>query len=148
MSSIAMDVFAMPELTPQGGKYDCIISAVDLRSGYIVAVPGKKSKKEDTKDKHEEGVPANTVAQAMIRHWLTLPGICSDWGIQFMGSRFKSICKHMGIQHAKTVAYHSQSNGCTEVAGRQMFKMSRQLHIEECRVELVSLSLEGFTSLP
>ena len=29
MRFIAMDVFAMPEVTVEGGKYDCIISAVD-----------------------------------------------------------------------------------------------------------------------
>ena len=41
------------------------------------------------------------------------------------------MCKHMGIQHAKTVAYHSRSNGRAEVAGRQMFEKFRQLHIDE-----------------
>ena len=39
--------------------------------------------------------------------------------------------KHMGILHAKTVAYHSRSNGGAEVAGRQMFERFRQLHIDE-----------------
>ena len=29
MRSITMDVFAMPEVTVEGEKYDCIISAVD-----------------------------------------------------------------------------------------------------------------------
>ena len=135
MRSIAMDVVAMPEVTVEGEKYDCIISAVDRHSGYIVAVPGKKSKKKDKKDKHGVGLQAKTVAQAMIWHWLTIfdvPAvICSDRGSQFVGSRFKSMCKHMGIRHAKTVAYHSRSNGRAEVAGRQMFEKFCQLHIEE-----------------
>ena len=48
-----------------------------------------------------------------------------------MGSWFKSMCKHMGIRHAKTVAYHSRSNGRPEVAGRRMFETFGQLHIEE-----------------
>ena len=100
MRSIAMDVFAVPEVRVEGGKYDCIISAVDRHSGYIVAVPGKKSKKRDKKDKHGVGVQAKTVAQAMIRHWLTIfdvpDVICSDRGIQFVGSGFKSMCKHRG----------------------------------------------------
>ena len=104
MRSIAKDVFAMPELTVEAEKYDCIISAV--------ADPGKKSKKKDKKDKLRVGVQAKTVAQAMIRHWLTIPDvsavICSDRGSQFVGSWFKSMCKHMGIRHAKTVAYHSR----------------------------------------
>ena len=135
MRSVAMDVFAMPAVTVEGEKYDCIISAVDRHSGYIVAVRGKKSKEKDKKDKHGVGLQAKTVIQAMIRHWLTIfdvPAvICSDRGREFVGSWFQSMCKHMGIRHAKTVADHSRSNGCAEVAGRQMFERFRQLHIEE-----------------
>ena len=48
-----------------------------------------------------------------------------------MGSWFKSMCKHMGIRHAKTVAHHSRSNCRAEVAGRQMFQRLRQLQIKE-----------------
>ena len=135
MRSVAMDVFAMPEVTVEGETYDCVILAVDRHSGYIVAVPGKKSKKKDKKDKHGVGLQAKTVANAMIRHWLTIfdvPAvICSDQGSQFVGTWFKTMCKHMGIRHAKTVAYHSRSNGRAEVAGRQMFEKFRQLHIDE-----------------
>ena len=135
MRSVAMDVFAMPEVTVEGETYDCVILAVDRHSGYIVAVPGKKSKKKDKKDKHGVGLQAKTVANAMIRHWLTIfdvPAvICSDRGSQFVGTWFKTMCKHMGIRHAKTVAYHSRSNGQAEVAGRQMFEKFRQLHIDE-----------------
>ena len=108
---------------------------MDRHSGYIVAVPGKKSKKKDKKDKHGVGLQAKTVANAMIRHWLTIfdvPAvICSDRGSQFVGTWFKTMCKHMGIRHAKTVAYHSRSNGRAEVPGRQMFEKFRQLHIDE-----------------
>ena len=125
MRSVAMDVFARPEVTVEGETYDCVILAVDRHSGYIVAVPGKKSKKKDKKDKHGVGLQAKTVANAMIRHWLTIfdvPAvICSDRGSQFVGIWFKTMCKHMVIRHAKTVAYHSQSNGRAEVAGQQMF---------------------------
>ena len=135
MRSVAMDVFAMPEVTVEGETYDCVILAVDRHSGYIVAVPGKKSKKKDKKDKHGVGLQAKTVANAMIRHWLTIfdvPAvICSDQGSQFVGTWFKTMCKHMGIWHAKTVAYHSRSNGWAEVAGRPMFEKFRQLHINE-----------------
>ena len=68
MRSVATDVFAMPEVTVEGETYDCVILAVDRHSGYIVAVPGKKSKKKDKKDKHGVGLQAKTVANAMIRH--------------------------------------------------------------------------------
>ena len=129
MRSVAMDVFAMPEVTVEGETYDCVILAVDRHSGYMVAVPGKKSKKKDKKDKHGVGLQAKTVANAMIRHWLTIfdvPAvICSDRGSQFVGTWFKTMCKHMGIRHAKTVAYHSRSNGRAEV------EKFRQLHIDE-----------------
>ena len=135
MRSVAMDVFAMPEVTVEGETYDCVILAVDRHSGYVVAVPGKKSKKKDKKDKYGVGLQAKTVANAMIRHWLTIfdvPAVmCSDRGSQFVGTWFKTMCKHMGIRHAKTVAYHSRSNGRAEVAGRQMFEKFRQLHINE-----------------
>ena len=135
MRSTAMDVFAMPEVTIEGEKYDCIISAVDQHSGYIVAVPGKKSKRKDKKDKHRVGLQAKTVAQAMIWHWLTIfaaPAvICNDRWSQFVGSWFKRICKHMDIRHAKTMAYHGRSDSRAEVAGRQTFGTFRQLHIKE-----------------
>ena len=135
MPSVAMDVFAMPEVTVEGETYDCVILAVDRHSGYILAVPGKKSKKKDKKDNHGVGLQAKTVANAMIRDWLTIfhvPAvICGDRGSQFVGTWFKTMCKHMGIRHAKTVAYHSWSNGWAEVAGRQMFERFRQLHIDE-----------------
>ena len=115
MRSVAMDVFAMPEVTVDGQTYDCVILAVDRHSGYIVAVPGKKSKRKDKKDKHGVGVQAKTVANAMIWHWLTIfdvPAvICSDRGSQFVGTWFKTMCKHMGIRHAKTVAYHRWPGG-------------------------------------
>ena len=65
MRSVAMDVFAMPEVTVEGETYDCVILAVDRQSGYIVAVPGKKSKKKDKKDKRGVGLQAKTVANAI-----------------------------------------------------------------------------------
>ena len=47
------------------------------------------------------GLQAKTVANAMIRHWLTIfdvPAvICSHRGSQFVGTWFKTMCKHMGI---------------------------------------------------
>ena len=90
-----------------------------------MAVLEKKSKKKDKQGKHGLGLEAKTVAQAMLRHWLTIfvPGvICSLPGSWFVGSWFKSMCKHVGIRHAKTMAYHSRAKGHTEVAGREMLK--------------------------
>ena len=113
----------------------CVILAVDRHSGYVVAVPGKKYKEKDKRDKHGVGLQAKTMAQAMMRHWLTVfdvPAvICSDRGTQFVDAWFRTMCKYMGVRHAKTVAYHCRSNGRVEVAGRQLFEEFRQLHIEE-----------------
>ena len=71
----------------------------------------------------------------MMRHWLKVfdvPGvICSDRGTQFVGAWFRTMCKYMGVRHAKTVAYHSCSNGRAEEAGRQSFEKLQQLHIGE-----------------
>ena len=135
MRSISMDVFAMPEVTVEGEVFDCVILAVDRHSGYMVAVPGKKPKKKDKRAKSGVGLQAKTVAQAMIRHWLTVfdvPAvICSDRGMQFVGAWFCMMCKYMSVRDAKTVAYHSRSNGRAEPAGRKLFKKFRQLHIEE-----------------
>ena len=95
MRSVAMDVFAMPEVTVEGETQDCVILAVDRHSGYIVAVLGKKSKKKHKKDKHGVGLQAKTVANAMVRYWLTIfhvPAvICSDRGSQFVGTWFKTM---------------------------------------------------------
>ena len=138
MRSVSMDVFAMLEVTVEGEVFDCVILAVDRHSRYVVAVPGKKSKKKDKRDKHGVGLQVKTVAQAMIRHWLTVfdvPAvICSDRGTQFVGAWFCTMCKYMGVRHAKTVAYHSRSKGRADVAGKRLFEKFRQLHIEEpCR---------------
>ena len=39
------------------------------------------------------------------------------------------MCSLMGIRHAKSVAYLSQSNGRAEVAERQLFEKLRKIHI-------------------
>ena len=128
MRSISMDVFAMPEVTVEGEVCDCVILGVDRHSGYIVAVPSKKFKKKDKRDKHRVGLQAKTVAQAMIRHWLTVvdvPAVIrSDRGTQLVGAWFRTMCKYMGVRHAETVAYHSRPNGRAEVAGKHCSKNS------------------------
>ena len=130
-----MDVFAMLEVTVEGEVFDSVSSAVDRYSGYIVAVQGKKSEKKDERDKHGVWLQAKTVAQAMIRHWLTVfdvPAVmCSGRDKQFGGAWLRTMCKYMGVRHAKTVAYQGCSNRRAEVAGRQLFEKFRLLHIEE-----------------
>ena len=155
MRSISIDVFAMPQLTVDGEVFDCVILAVDRHSGYIVAVPGTKSKKKDKRDKHGVGLQAKTVAQARIRHRLTVfdvPAlICSDRGTQFVGAWFRTMCKYMGVRHAKTSAYHRRSNGKAEVAGRQLFEKFWQLHIDEAGrswYHSISRNQQAYNDLP
>ena len=130
MRSSSMDLFAMQEVTVESEVFDCVILAVDRHSGYIVVVPGKKSKNKDKRDKHGMGLQASTMAQAMIRHWLSVfnvPAVIrSERGTQFVAAWFCTMCKYMGVRHAKTVAYDSRSNRRPEVAGRQCFQKFRQ----------------------
>ena len=90
---------------------------------------------KEKRDKHGVGLQAKTVAQEMIRLWLTVfdvPAvICSDRGRQFVGAWFRRMCKYMGVRHAKTVASHRRSNGKAQVAGRQSFEKFRDLHVDE-----------------
>ena len=121
-----MDVFSMPEVHIGKETFDCVVLCVDRHSGYVVAVPPRK-----------KGLLAKEVAVMMIRHWLTVldipRSICSDRGPQFTGGWFKAMCSLMGIRHAKSVAYLSRSNGCAEVAGRQLFEKLRKIHITNPR---------------
>ena len=91
----------------EGEVFDCVISAVNGHSGYIVVVPGNKSRKKDKKDNHGVGLQAKTVARATIRLWLTVfdvPAVIgSNRGTQFVGAWCRTMCKYMGVRHAKTV---------------------------------------------
>ena len=92
MKLISMDVFPMPEVTVKGKFSDCAILAVDCHSGYIVALPGTKTKKKDKRDEHGLELQAMTVAQAMIRHGLKVfdvPAvICINRGTQLVAHGF------------------------------------------------------------
>ena len=126
MKSVAMNVFPMPEVRIGKETFDCVVLCVDRHSGYVVAVPARK-----------KGLLAKEVVVMMIRHWLTVFGIprtlCSDGGPKYTGGWFKAMCSLMGIRHAKSVAYLSQSNGRAEVAGRQLFEKLRKIHLANSR---------------
>ena len=126
MQSVAMDVFSMSEVHIGKATFDCVVLCVDRHSGYVVAVPARK-----------RGLLAKEVAVMIICHWLTVfdipRTICSDRGPQFTGGWFKAMCSLMGIHHARSVAYLSQSNGRAEVAGRQLFEKLRKIHITNPR---------------
>ena len=120
-----MDVFSMPEVHIGKEIFDCVVLCVNRHGGYVGAVPARK-----------KGLLAKEVAIMMIRHWQTVFGIphtiCSDRGPHLTGGWFKAMCSLMGMCHAKSVAYLSQSNGRAEVAGRQLFEKLRKNHLSEC----------------
>ena len=126
MRKISMDDFTMPEVTGEGEVFDRLIFADNRHSGYIVAVLDVESKKKDKRDKHGVGLRAKGVAQAMMRHCLTVfdvPAVrCSDRGTQFVCAWFRTMCKYMPVRHAKMGLYHSRSSGRAESAGRQLLK--------------------------
>ena len=96
---------------------------MDRQSGYLVAVSAK-----------DEGLTAKVVARQMISHWLTVfstpKAISIDNGSHFTGAWFLTMCRLMGVHHARTVAYHSKSNGRAEVAGCELFEELKKLHLE------------------
>ena len=73
----------------------------------------------------------------MIRHWLTVFGvcctICSNRGPQFTCGWFRVMCSLMGIRHAKSATYLSWSNGRAEVAGRQLSEKLRKIYLTNKR---------------
>ena len=53
-----------------------------------------------------------------------------DKGSHFTRLWFRIVCQVIGLRHASTVAYKGPSDGCAEVAGRQLFKQSKKLRVE------------------
>ena len=100
-----------------------VILCVDCHSGYLVAVPAK-----------DKGLTAEAVTSQMIRYWLTVfstpKAIYSDNGSHSTGACFRTMCRLMGVRHARTMASHSRSNGRAEVAGRQLLDELKKLHLE------------------
>ena len=123
MESVAIDKFAMPPIQHGKEVYDCVTLCVDRPSGYLVAVPAR-----------DKGLTAEAVARQMISHWLTVfttpKAIYIDNGSHFTGAWVRTMRRLMCVRHARTVAYHSLSNGRAEVAGRQLFEQLKKLHME------------------
>ena len=144
MESVAIDKFAMPPVRQSKGVYDCVVLCVDRHSGYLVAVPA-----------NDKGLTAEAVPRQMISQWLTVFGtpkaINGANGSHFIGARFRSMCRLMAVRHARTVAYHSQSNCRAEVAGRQLFEKLRKLHLERPGhnwLTSMSRAIQAYHNLP
>ena len=124
MTSVAIDIFRMPEFESNGEKYNCFACCVDRLSGWMVCTPH-----------HLRGLKASDVAKAMFNAWWSPHGVpsvlVSDRGAHFAGAWWRAMCSHFGIRHGYAIAYHHASNGRAEVAGAQIQKILRKLHASE-----------------
>ena len=118
LTSVAIDLFVMPEVLHEGRALNCFVGCVDRHSGWIVASP-----------QHTKGLTAQKVAIDMYqRHWLIhgIPSVVtSDRGPHFVGAWWKTMCRRHGVQIAYGQAYHHNANGRAEVAGQQLMKVLR-----------------------
>ena len=124
MTSVALDVFAMPNVKWQGIMYDQILLCVDRLSGWVIARPCQKL-----------GLTAEKAAHLILENgWETfgIPSIItSDRGAQFVGQWWKTMCARLGIRQAYSQAYRPQANGRAEVAGKTLIQTLRKIWIHE-----------------
>jgi hypothetical protein len=128
MWSVAIDLFNLPEVEFEGGRYNTLVVCVDRHSGWTVAVPMKGT------GPNGKGVTGAQVANAMVRHqWrpFGIPSvITSDRGSHFVGAWWQTLCAALGIRLAYAQAYHHQANGRAERAGQEILERARKIHVE------------------
>jgi len=123
MSSVCVDLFAMPQVTVGGQKFDTIALCVDRLSGWIVAIPCL-----------DRGLTSQKVATAMFEKWdiFGIPDVVtSDRGAHFVGGWWRTLCAKYGVRTAYAQAYHHSANGRAESAGQFVIKKLRQIIAEE-----------------
>ena len=112
MSSVSMDLFALPTVVENNRTFDTLALCVDRLSGWIVAVPGSK---------HD--MTGEFLAKQFFEQWrfFGIPTvITSDQGPQFVSSWWRTLCSLLGVRLFASQAYHHQANGRAEVAGRHV----------------------------
>ena len=124
MSSVSIDLFKMPEVLWEGGKYNMMAVCVDRHSGWVVATPVM-----------EKGLTGAKLAKLMLRHqWrpFGVPSvISSDQGRHFVSTWWTTLCSLLGIRQAYSQAYHHQANGRVERAGQQILEVLRKMYAEQ-----------------
>ena len=95
---------------PNGtGNYDFILTLKDVFLGLVVLLPMKSG---------EKGIDAKHCADLIFRNWVRFFGIprviLTDRGPQFEAELFGQFCKRLGIDRAKTAAYHPETNSQAE----------------------------------
>ena len=92
MDSVAVDLFAMPEVTHEGKKYDTMAVCVDRMSGWMVATPHQS-----------KGITGEKVARGMYNQWeiFGIPSVvASDRGPQFISGWWQTLCAAHGVRVA------------------------------------------------
>jgi hypothetical protein len=89
--------------TPRNYKY--ILSVVDHFTKWAEAIPLKDMK-------------ATTVAREFVKEWVCRHGvpyrILTDQGTNFQSRIFRAVCVQLGIDAARTTAFHPAANGACE----------------------------------
>jgi len=71
-----------------------------------------------------KGTTAQVVADGFVQVWVSRFGVpavvTTDRGAQFLSSTWACLCRHLGMRHVKTTAYHPQANGLVERLHRQI----------------------------
>ena len=124
MTSVAIDLFVMPEVEQDGGRWNVFAACVDRHSGWCVATMH-----------HTKGLTAAKVAKEMYAHWWSphgLPSILtSDRGPHFAGAWWRTMCALHGVRQGFAQAYHHEGNGRAERIGSQLQVRLRKLQAEE-----------------
>ena len=142
MDSVALDLFALPEVTVGGQRYDTVALCVDRQSGWMVVTPHLY-----------KGLTAEKVAKDMLRQWdiFGVPSVIkSDNGPHFSGAWWRTICAALGVRTAYSQAYHHQANGRAEVAGQLLMHKLSKLNAQEGMpwVELLPRALRFLHDAP
>ena len=118
MTSVALDVFALPSVKWNGEEYGSLFVCIDRLSGWIIARPCRKL-----------GFTAEKAAHMIMDNGWDVFGIpsiiTSDQESQFVGQWWKTMCARLGVKQAYSQAYWAQANGKAESAGKTLIGLLR-----------------------
>ena len=123
MDSVSIDLFAMPEVSWRGSKYDTIALCVDRESGWIVATPHL-----------DKGLTGRKIAEDMFQQWgmFGIPSrVSSDRGAHFASNWWKTLCAAHGVRVGYGQAYHHRAQGKVERTGQEVIRKLSKLNVDE-----------------
>ena len=145
MESVAIDIFAMPEVTLDGQIYNQFALCVDRLSGWMVAIPCSTP-----------GWTADKIAKEMHKFWelFGIPSvISSDKGPHFISGWWEALCSAHGVRKAYAQPYHHRASGKVESTGNRLREKIKKLltDVEEplvCWVELLPKAVRFLHDTP